>query len=392
MSRKTRAFDAWIRRRFVHLNTELETIYARQPDRLSVDAVGTELKTELVAEGREHIAALLAEGNTGEGLADGFDLLGNVGLYMAACRRHGITDPERERRSPLVEASALALHAAASLGVAPRFIASHLATHNRAIDGVCKSFTSLNDEFVFLEHNTRAILLHRQAADALGRIPPLGISHPVAHDLLTAAARALEDVVASNDALFGKLDADRFFYSIRPYYKPVQVGLHVYRGANAGDFAGVSEIDLMLGLCSANDPSYSQQLVDKSHFMTLEDQARLRNCMRRGSLLDEILGQLDSSERQPWFRKNVRAFLDVCDKYAAAATQHHDRLVARFIDRPAAELPDADRKNLTASGPPLPVLLAGLEKLRDMRRAAPRQDIPSRHDDIRRLRTAVGHR
>jgi hypothetical protein len=45
---------------------------------------------------------------------------------------------------------------------------------------------------------------------------------------------------------------------------------------------------------------------------------------------------------------------------------------------------------VTASGPPLPVLLAALETLRDLRRAAPRTDIASRHDDLARLRAAVG--
>ena len=35
-----------------------------------------------------------------------------------------------------------------------------------------------------------------------------------------------------NDVLFEKLGVDRFFYSVRPYYKPYRVGRHEYRGAN----------------------------------------------------------------------------------------------------------------------------------------------------------------
>jgi hypothetical protein len=54
-----------------------------------------------------------------------------------------------------------------------------------------------------------------------------------------------------------QLDVDRFFYSVRPYYKPYRVGRQEYRGANAGDFSGINEIDLLLGLCRANDPYYT---------------------------------------------------------------------------------------------------------------------------------------
>ena len=54
---------------------------------------------------------------------------------------------------------------------------------------------------------------------------------------------------------------------MRPYYKPYRVGRQEYRGANAGDFSGINEIDLLLGLCRANDPYYAHLLVDKMLFM-----------------------------------------------------------------------------------------------------------------------------
>ena len=59
------------------------------------------------------------------------------------------------------------------------------------------------------------------------------------------------DVTASNNALYTQLDTERFFNCVRPYYKPYRVGKEVYRGANAGDFAGINVIDMLLGLCSA---------------------------------------------------------------------------------------------------------------------------------------------
>ena len=122
-------FDHWIRNRFVELNSELEELYSNQSERTNVKSVGDNLKRALEDEGREIIKTLLSEGNTDEGFDNAFDLLGNVGLYMAACRRHEITDPAKQSTSPLKEASGLAMNIGASIGVTPRFATAHLSTH-----------------------------------------------------------------------------------------------------------------------------------------------------------------------------------------------------------------------------------------------------------------------
>ena len=389
MSENVRKFDVWIRRRFVALNTGLEEQYFAQADRANVDGVGDREKRALYDEGLKFVVALREEGNTDEGFDRAFDVIGDLGLWLAALRRHEMTNPAREEKSPFHEASALGLHVGASIGVVPRFATSHLSTHNPAVNGVPKSFTALTDEKLFLDYNTRGIFAYKRAADALMRIVPLGVSHPVANTLFEDARIALGDVSRWNDALFEQLDIDRFFYCVRPYYKPYRVGRHEYRGANAGDFSGINEIDLLTGLCRANDPYYSQLLVDKMLFMRPEDQASLRDSMRRRNFLDVFLDAAPASKNERWFKENAGAFLAVCEAHGKAAAQHHDRLVARFIEKPSTALDQAKLAQVTASGPPLPVLLHALEVLRDLRRAAPRSDIPSRHADIARLRAAI---
>ena len=254
-SKRAEAFDHWIRTSFVHMNTELENRYFAQEDRARVEGVGEPIKASLRDEGRVHVAALLAEGNTGDGFDSAFGVLGNVGMYLGALRRHELTNPMREERSPFVEASSLALHVGASLGMAPRFSTAHLATHNRAVAGVRKSFTSLPDEFLFIDENTRGILALQRTADALTGIVHLGVSSPVADVLFETASGSLREVLRYNARLFDKLDVHRFFYSVRPYYKPYRVGRQEYRGANAGDFSGINEIDLLLGLCRRTIPT-----------------------------------------------------------------------------------------------------------------------------------------
>jgi len=386
---KAEAFDHWIRTSFVQMNTELEDLYFALPDRAQVMGCGDAIKAALRDEGHTYVVALLAEGNTGDGFESAFGVLGSVGMYLGALRRHELTNPMREERSPFPEASSLAMHVGASLGMAPRFSTGHLATYNKAHAGVRKSFTTLADESLFIDENTRGILSLQRAADALTSVVHLGVSSPVADVMFAAARQALSDVMRFNDRLLRNLDVQRFFYSVRPYYKPYRVGRQEYRGANAGDFSGINELDLLLGLCRANDPNYAQLLVDKMLFMLPADQARLRSCMTFTSLLDEFLPLVDQHAGADWFQVNARAYLEVCDLFGQTAAQHHDGLVKRFIEAPAANLEQQALQGITASGPPLPVLLHSLEVLRDMRLAADRRDIATRYDDLNKLRKAV---
>jgi hypothetical protein len=394
MSNNAEAFDRWIRTSFVEMNTALENRYFSQEDRAQVIGVGDDIKAQLRDAGHAYIVGLLKEGNTGDGFDSAFGVLGSVGLYLGAMRRHELTNPAREKRSPFAEASALASHVGASLGMAPRFSTGHLATHNKAVAGVRKSFTSLPDEFLFIDENTRGILSMQCAADALRRIVPLGISSPVADVLFGVAKQALTEVIRFNQRLFTTLDVDRFFYCVRPYYKPYRVGWQEYRGANAGDFSGINELDLLLGLCRASDPYYAQLLVDKMLFMLPDDQARLRSCMTYRSLLDEFLAVADTSSDTDWFQTNAAAFIEVCELFGQTAAQHHDLLVKRFIEEPAAHLKPDHLAGVTASGPPLPALIRSLEVLKDMRVAAQRGELVTRHDDLAwlkgRLRRGLG--
>ena len=390
MTQKAQILDHWIRNDFKEMNTELEELYFQNRTSVEKLPLGENIKHQLVKEGRELIINLLREGNTDEGFDSGFELLGDVGFYMAACRRHDITEPSRETKSPLKEASALAMQLGASLGVIPRFASSHLETYNRAVNGEYKTFTSLPDEKIFIDFNTRGVFSFIRASEALRNCLPLGVSHPITHDLLFTAKAALEEVYLSNASLFDQLDINRFFYCVRPYYRTHRVGLHEYRGANAGDFAGINVIDLLLGVCKADDPYYSQLLVDKFLFMRPDDQLILRDCMRRKSLLDSFLECRDKNRNDQWFQTNLKLFLDVCESHGRVAIQHHEKLVHKFIERPADTGMHTNQVDLTASGPPLPVLLKGLKKLCDMRSAAKHTDgFNTRYNDIESLRECL---
>jgi hypothetical protein len=391
VSASIEAFDGWIRGRFRDLNTELEERYFALENPADVEGVAPELTDALRREGDAHVEAVATLPLLDLDAERGYDLLGNVGLYMAALRRHELTNPDREERSPFPIASGLAQRLASGLGVVPRFATAHVNLSNLAHGGVHKSFTWLHDEMVFIEYNCLSILAYIRAADVLRRVPPLGVTHPISTTLFRDARAALEDVIRYNDELDAKLDVERFFFNVRPYFKPYRVGRQEYRGANAGDFAAINEIDLTLGLCRVGDPAYAGLVLEKMPFMTVDDQRLLQACVRmRRSLMDDFLEVAEEGPLSEPVAESLRAFLDVCDAHGRTAAQHHDQFVARFIEQPAAGLAERFLKQITASGPPLPVLLASLQVLRDKRLAADRDDIPTRHVDIARLRAAAG--
>jgi hypothetical protein len=123
--------------------------------------------------------------------------------------------------------------------------------------------------------------------------------------------------------------------------------------------------------------------------MMPHDQKRLRDVMRRQSLLDSFLEASERHAQEHWYQRNTGLFLEVCAAHGETAAQHHDQLVSKFIQQPSSELSETHLKHITASGPPLQVLLNSLEKLRDLRTAADRDDIPSRHADFQRLRISL---
>ena len=371
MSKNVEAFDAWIRSTFVELNTALEDAYFAQDDRANVEGVGDELKQQILDEGRSFVRALAEEGNTDEGFDQAFDVLGDLGLYMASLRRHELTNPAREQRSPHEEATALGLHIGASVGVVPRFATSHLPTHNLARDGRQKSFTSLARRVPVprLQH-ARDPRVHaccgRAHADLAARHLACG-----RRDAVRRRARGARGRREVNAVLFAELDVDRFFFSVRPYYKPYRVGRQEYRGANAGDFSGINEIDLLLGLCRGNDPYYSQLLVEKMLFMRPERPGEPEGLHATAELprpvprraRDEPRAATGSGGTPPRSSASAR-------QHGRVAAQHHDQLVARFIEQPSNALDESHLAQITASGPPLPVLLVGA---RGAARPAPRR-------------------
>jgi len=369
--------DRWIRGEFTELNTELEEIYFAEKAIILSDRSDVDSLTDTLVRDGESLIARVAERRELPADQDArYELLGLVGFYLGACRRHEV-EPDQSQIAPL----ALAL--STSLGVAPRFSSAHQHLHNRAVDGAFHTFTALDSERIFLTYNGLAVMAYRRAAHALLGIPALGVSNPLATYHFSDVLAALGNVMGYSRTLADELDRDRFFYNIRPYFKSYRVGRAEYRGANAGDFAAINAIDVLLGLCSPHDPFYQWVTTDKYPYVAPEDQPVLRALATTESLLAAFLRELEAGPPSPSLRENAELFLAACKQHGAATVFHHHRLVVPYLEEPAANTPS--RPDITASGPPLAVVVETLARLRDLRAARQRPGLETARPNLDRV-------
>ena len=372
--------DRWIRGEFTVLNTELEELYFAEKaiilhDRAEVD----DLTRTLLRDGESLISRISELPRDPDAR---YELLGMVGFYLGACRRHEV-EPDQSKVAPLAQALS------SSLGVAPRFSSAHQHIHNRAVGGAFNSFTTLADERIFLTYNGLAVMAYRRAAHALLSVPALGVSNPLATYHLVDAVAALRDVLRYSQALAEELDPDRFFYNIRPYFKSYRVGSQEFRGANAGDFAAINAIDVLLGLCSPHDPFYQWVTADKYPYVAPEDQELLRTLVTTESLLSMIVRELEAGTPSAPLRQNAELLLAACRQHGAATVFHHQKLVIPFLREPAAGAPPERHSDMTASGPPLEAVIETLARLRDLRAARQRPGLTTARPALDRVQALL---
>lgn len=378
--------DGWLRGDFVRINTELEEAYfAESVDLITGRPELDELKVALLRQGGELVERVANIPALPEDPHARYRLLGMVGHYLAACQRHeaALSDTQGGRQS----AWTVSMRIASSLGVVPRYVFAHQALFNDAVAGRYRTFTSLADEEVFVRFNALGVLAYRRAANALRGIAAMGVSNPVAAYLFDDAEAALRDALKFNQELGRQLDVMRFYFNIRPYFKTYRVGHVDYRGANAGDFAAINEVDVILGLCRTEDAFYQEIVHEKSGHVPPDDQQALRALDRRASLLLAFCRELDSHGATPAWRDNAARFLAVCKAHGAAYAYHHRRLVKPYLEEPAKGAPTTHPSGVTSSGPPLDQVIAMLQRLLDLRTARDRPGIGSAAESIARLRT-----
>ena len=371
MTDPVEALDRWLRDDFIAINTALEEIYfAERIDvicgRPDVDA----LKGQLLQQGAPLMERLAAMPALPADTHGSYRLLGLVGHYLAACQRHEAFD-SIDVDGGRTAAWAISTRIGDAIGVVPRLVFAHQSLFNEASGGRFRTFTSLPDEEIFIRFNALGVLAYYRAAEALRGIATLGVSSSVAAYLFDQAEAALNDVLRFNQDLARQLNVERFFFNIRPYFKTYRVGDTDFRGANAGDFSVINEIDVTLGLCTLADPFYRAIVNEKTRFVPPDDQRILQSLEARVPLIAMFKAELAAHGETPELAANLSRFRAVCKIHGAAYAFHHQRLVKAYVEAPSKTAASAHSAGVTSSGPPLHDVLAMLKKLVEMRTARP---------------------
>jgi hypothetical protein len=360
--------DRWLRGDFVRINTALEELYfAERIDVICGRPDVDRLKRELVQQGAPLITRLAQMPALPDGPDASYRLLGLVGHFLAACQRHEA--PLSDHEGGPQAAWDISRRIGAALGVAPRLVFAHQSLFNDAIAGRYRTFTALPDEDVFIRFNALGVVAYYRAAEALRGIANVGVSSVVAGYLLDQAAASLGDVLRFNQDLARQLDIDRFFFNVRPYFKTYRVGETDYRGANAGDFSAINEIDVTLGLCSMEDPFYRAVVGEKYRYVPPADRQVLDSLERLPSLAKLFRSEFDSRGAAPEWKANADRLLAVCKAHGAAYAFHHQRLVKAYVETPSKTATNAHSAGVTSSGPPLEDVMSMLSRLMKMRTA-----------------------
>ena len=374
MSDPILALDNWLRGDFLRINTALdEEYFQRRVDVLHGHPHIDALKLQLLRGGAPLMSPLADLPLPNEEQA-AYRLLGLVGYYLAACQRHEaftLAPDEGGRDS----AWKISQRIGTALNVAPRFVFAHQSLYNDATGGRFRTFTALPDDELFVRYNILGVLAYERAAHALRGVADVGVTNIAAAYLFDAAEAALLDVLRFNQELSKQLNVDRFFLNIRPYYKTYRVGERDHRGANAGDFSAINEIDVALGLCRVDDPFYRGIVHEKLPYVPPADRRRLDALDRQRPLLDLFLGELDATGATPVWKDNAARYLRVCKAHGAAYAHHHNRLVKSYVEAPSQSLASTHSAGITSSGPPLSELMAMLQRLADLRLARDRGDV-----------------
>jgi hypothetical protein len=374
--------DAWLRTDFIAVNTALEEAYfAERIDVICGRGDLDALKSELLRGGAPLMRDLAASSTLPDDPRAAYRVLGLIGHYLAACRRHEA--PLSATEGGRDAAWNVSIRIGTRLNVAPRFVFAHQSLFNEAIAGKFRTFTSLPDEELFIRLNALGVLAYQRAAHALRNLADVGVSSAVAAYLFEDAEVALIDVLKFNQDLSRQLNVDRFFLNIRPYFKTYRVGDREYRGANAGDFSAINEIDVSLGLCRMDDAFYRAIVFEKIAHVPPDDQAALRTLDRRPSLLDRFVHELDLTGVTGQWRHNAARFLRAVKAHGAAYAHHHHRLVKAFVEAPSKTLASAHSAGVTSSGPALDEVMSMLQRLTELRTGH------DAHDGLTRIRRAV---
>lgn len=303
---------AWLRSEFRRINTALEF------DPLTAEARAA-LVDHLLNGPPELPRAPRADTTEDDALVQHLQ----VGMWHAACARHGAADEPRLRRGVdwLLAAERI-------WRFAPRFLAFPYLALNGAAGGWPLTFLEHEAERHFIVGNADGVVVYEQAWTLVQRMRALGVTHPSMPSLLRELARVLDRLAAVHAALQAVLDHDAYFHHIRHYYEAVTLDGRTFAGVNAGDQGWSMALDLALGVAQPHR-EYKAYLRSRLAYLPPSHRGLVE-----AELADDgwLTALTDAASAMPWGAELARSAVGVYDALVRATWAHMD-LAVTFIDR-----------------------------------------------------------
>jgi hypothetical protein len=245
-----------------------------------------------------------------------------VGMWHAACARHGVADDPRLRRAVdwLLEAEQV-------WQLAPRFLAFPYLALNGAEHGWPLTFLESDAERHFIAGNAEGLAIYELAWTLASRIRSLGLTHPAAPSMLEEVARVCDRLVPVHGALQRVLDHDAYYHHVRHYYEGVHVDGCALSGVNAGDQGWSMALDLILGLAQPH-LAYKAYMRDRLPYLPPSHREFVKQALVEAGWVDDMIR---AASTVAWGPALARSAVAVYDALVRATWAHLD-LAVTFID------------------------------------------------------------
>lgn len=319
--------DAWTRERLPLLNG---AILESNDSFVTVDG--------LIAEGSAFAARLYSVVNTeGLHLAEGYQIIGDLGMFVASCQRHGVSCKDW-RLQPT-------MHLLRQLGTTfhhpPRdSFYTYIVFNKPDKRGRYKAFSHLRDEQEFIRLTREALGHYERLRDHLRAITLADLaSAQVEIGNAVGAVQEYKRTLISffNDKRNGpRVRPDIFWNCLRDYFSSFQEVGDTLGPASAAYSSVFMEVDLIVGF---SDEAQRTHTVKRTDYLLPKDRADVERALAVTPLLDQLSNALEESVRNnqvDYLREVVdtaRCFIDLCGEIGKAASSHSS-LINLYIKDP----------------------------------------------------------
>jgi len=307
--------------------------------------------------------------------ATGVNVVGNLGMFVSSCVRHGISENDHRLTSVIEVLRDLGQH----FQHPPReSLYTYVIFNEPDSQGRFKAFTTSPDEQNFIRLTRAGV---QACGRALKEVAQLDINEP--QDAVVRLHRAVDALKEYKETFVSFLrpgngsppsvNPDVFFDHLRHFFPVLEIGGTKYGPPSAAYMSAIMELDLRLG---QSDEFQKQHTRARLAYFLPPERESLEQALNGNSLLVQLLGSDAAKASVASVKDNLhargltevaKALLAVCEQSATAASAHWG-LVNNYLVQPkkTRDVPQStgnsygDHSEPTISGCPMHKMTAAM--------------------------------